>query len=79
MTICPACAVESEMAPVVSGLACCPACARTLWVEGVARVATSADLEGLSDVEMATLRKSRPAEWRNEQRAMKARLSGRAR
>lgn len=74
---CPACAAPIEAAPVAGDIGICPVCARSVVLDGSMRLATGADLTGLTESQVKALRAARPRAWREAQRAVKARIKGR--
>ncbi|MDQ3171726.1 MAG: hypothetical protein M3Q55_16450 [Acidobacteriota bacterium] len=67
LVACPSCDTDVSKVEAIGGVLTCSVCARTLVLEkGAARLATAADVTGLTEGQRVTLRKGRPAAWRAE-------------
>lgn len=78
LAACPLCDVDVSKVEAVGGVVICPGCARSLVLEkGAARLATAADVMGLTDGQRDGLRKARPAEWRATRQARTKAIRGR--
>ena len=76
---CPACDAPVAAADlcIEDRIGVCPACARSIVLDGRAvRLATAEDIHGLTPGQITQLRHARPTAWRNDVRARHARLMG---